>query len=115
MHEPISAQPCALTCTKIGFDNLLSSAIEDVTAKYHPLAVTPYFMDEDGVPIAIECIMCQLGAEHVIFADTTLCHTVQGQLAETTKVSIQIPDHVAAMTTSQRTSKPTSPKQRALS
>ena len=49
-------------------------------------------MDKDGVPIAIECIIFQLGAERVISAGTTLCHTVQGQLAETTKVSNQIPD-----------------------
>jgi len=30
---------------------------------------------------------------HGRFADTTECHTVQGQLAESVKVSIQIPDH----------------------
>ena len=91
--ESLFSQPCALVFKKLGWDSLTASNNANIYDKYNPTTIMPFFMDTDGVPVAIECIMVQLGVKHVRFADTTECHTVQGQLAESVKVSIQIPDH----------------------
>ena len=91
-HEDIIARPCAILCKKAGFDAVHSTISADVVERYPTTTCTPYWADADGCAIPIECVMFQLGSTAVEFNNTTVCQVVDGELADSYPVSVQIPN-----------------------
>jgi len=90
IDEPLFDQPCAVLCKKVAADTMTFHS--NVTDKHQITVCTCYFVGKAGVPTSHECIMIQLGNVPIRYADTTPTHTVTGEVADATQVSVQIPN-----------------------
>ena len=91
------ANPAAACCKKIAYDDLLSKVNPKLLSRFPHTTCDLYFVGRNRAPVEIGMVMFQFGSEHIIYNDKTQkAEQVSATLAESTKVSVRIPNLEAA-------------------